>query len=434
MKKDSFYKNLLPFLLLLAFYIVVILIFSADRLRGDESRYISYVENLIRGFYTDSSNPDLSNGPGYPLVLLPFIFLNLPLIIPKLLNAVFLVLGLFYFYKTLRFYISEKYSLIIVLLLGIYPPLIRWMIFLYTESLVFLLMNALIFHFCYMLRRKQQWRKNFIWASFFLGFLILTKIIFFQVMVLCALITLIWFSVKRKRKYRRILLVFGGALVFISPYLFYAFLVTGKPFYLGTRGGEILYHRSSPYDNELGNWFSSDYVLNPEQINEQGNSPYGDISQLSANHRDFYLSLQPLSNIERDSAFKAKAIENMKAYPQKYLKNTIANVGRFLFNYPISYRAQSLNAYGYLIPNMFIVVLFTLCIFLVIFFKIRISFEIKSQLLFGLVYCGAMVLLGGKSRYFIVAVPSLILFCAYVYGNKLTINLINKPIVKNNDD
>jgi hypothetical protein len=433
MKTDSFYKNILPFLPLLAVYVVLILVFSADALRGDESRYLSYVENLLRGFYTDRANPDLSNGPGYPLVLLPFIFLDLPLIIPKLFNAIFLVLGLYYFYRTLQFYINDKYSLLIALLLGIYPPLLRWMIFLYTESIVFMLMTALIYHFCYMFKREQHWWKSMFWASLLLGFLILTKIIFFQVTVLCALLALVGFTLKRSRNYKQVLFVFGGAMVFISPYLFYAFSVTGKPFYLGTRGGEILYHRSSPYDDEWGNWFSENYVLNPEQINEQDDSPYGDISQLSANHRDFYLSIQSLSNMEKDSAFKARAIENMKAYPQKYIKNTVANVGRFLFNYPISYRTQNLNAYGYLIPNMFIVVLFTLSIFLAILFRLRISFEVKSQVLFGLVYCGAMILLGGKSRYFIIAVPSLILFCAYIYANNLTVSLIDKPITKNKD-
>ena len=72
----------LPFLII---YIIVILIFAKTEFTGDEDRYIMYAKNLTHGFYTlPSPYLDLGNGPGYSMLLTPFVALKLPLIFIKL--------------------------------------------------------------------------------------------------------------------------------------------------------------------------------------------------------------------------------------------------------------------------------------------------------------------------------------------------------------
>ena len=297
------------------------------------------------------------------------------------------------------------------------------MTILYSESLSFMLISGFIYYFCSLYQHKKHRWKSCILAAFFLGFLILTKVIFFHVLISSAVLLFILFLTKNKSVTRWPALVLICSTIFAMPFIVYAYSVTGKLFYLGTRGGEILYHRSTPFENEWGNWFSPDDILGEGKENDATVHIYDDLSQLRENHHQFYEKLQPLSNIERDSAFKAKAIENIKAHPLKYLKNTVSNTGRFLFNYPFSYRSQNLNAYGYLIPNMFIVVLFIIIVYPALLSRKKIPFEIWALLIFGLIYGCGMLLAGGTSRYFTIMIPFLALFMGYCYTNILRIKL-----------
>ena len=65
-----------PYLLFspfLCFYIIYILIFPPDfGGNTDEMRYLQFAQNLIHGFYSPPvPDIDLTNGPGYPLLLSP---------------------------------------------------------------------------------------------------------------------------------------------------------------------------------------------------------------------------------------------------------------------------------------------------------------------------------------------------------------------------
>ncbi|MEX0274755.1 MAG: hypothetical protein AB3N16_10285, partial [Flavobacteriaceae bacterium] len=164
------------------------------------------------------------------------------------------------------------------------------------------------------------------------------------------------------------------------------------------------------------------------QLDEHPGTHKNELMALSANHGAIYKEFESMTHMERDSAFKAVAIENMKKYPTKYMKNTFSNVGRFLFNYPISYRYQNMNAYGYLIPNMFIVVLFLLVLFPAFLARRTIPFEIKGALVFVFIYGGGMILMGGKARYFVMMVPGIFVFLSYIFTNILALNWKKPPL------
>lgn len=415
-------KEYIGLSILLLLYLLLIIVLNKP-LKGDETRYLAYAENMTHGFYTDAENPNLSNGPGYPLVLLPFVALKSNILIPKLLNGIFVVLGILFLYKTLLFYTKEKYALTVALLIGLYPPLLRWMTVLYSESLSFVLVSGFIYYFISLYQKKKNW-KTIILASFCLGFLVLTKVIFFYVLLFGAIIMAILFFLKKQSNTRLALLVAIGAFVVTSPFLIYAYSVTGKVFYLGTRGGELLYHRATPFENEYGNWFSPGRILGIEK--DKTSMETQNLSLLVTNHEAFYRKLDPLSNIQKDSALKAKAIENMKKHPLKYVKNTAANTTRFLFNIPNSYQTQNFKAFGYIIPNGFLVVLLLLIAWPAFLARKKIPFEIKTTLLFSLIYGGGMILLLGKPRYFTMMIPSLVLFLVYCYSHIIKISIVQE--------
>src|SRR5213595_1445136 len=100
-----------PFLI---FFIVYVLIFVTDGHSGDEPRYLTYANNLIHGYYSPP-DVDLRNGPGYPIILVPFLALNLPLYFMTILNAVFHYLSIILLFKALQQVVSFKKALIVSL-------------------------------------------------------------------------------------------------------------------------------------------------------------------------------------------------------------------------------------------------------------------------------------------------------------------------------
>ena len=82
MKKVEIFKN--PYLLFLPFliaFIIYVVINPTDGKFGDQPRYLLYANNLVHGFYsTPAPNIWLINGPGYPIILTPFVAMKLPLI------------------------------------------------------------------------------------------------------------------------------------------------------------------------------------------------------------------------------------------------------------------------------------------------------------------------------------------------------------------
>ena len=424
MSKLSFPKSLISLLPLLALYIAVVLLFSSNNFFGDESRHFHYAQNLTQGFYENTENPNLRNGPGYPLVLAPFVALETAFIFPKLFNALLLFFAIVYFKKTIDLFTNNKYSILLVYMLGLYPPIIRYVPLLYSEPLAYFLFCGMAYHFCKLFLKEQiNWKQVFI-ASFFLAFLVLTKIIYLQVIFVSFLfltVILIW---KKNNESKKSLLVLLGGLILIAPYLFYTYSLTGKAFYVGTGGGEILYHRSTPFENEFGSWFSKEDVLYGQ---DKGYVPtsdvYDDLSQLSKNHREFYLSLESMSHMERDSAFKAAAIQNMKDHPVKYFKNTIANIGRFVFHYPFSYRSQTLNTYGFMLPNVILLFLWVLSLYPFFLARKQFPYAIQALMVFSLIYAGGIILLDARARHSLIMAPALILFFGYVYTRIVTIKI-----------
>jgi hypothetical protein len=356
----SSYKNnpYLLFLPILLLYLIIIFVKAEDILKGDEGRYLFFAENLTNGFYSPPP-PDinLTNGPGYPIVLTPFKAIHLPLISFKLLNAVFLFLAAIYFYKTLLLYTKQKTAQFTAVLFGLYFFFTKNLPYVYsvlTEAFSVFLMTLFAYSFCSLLREKKPKLIKALVTAFLLGYLALTKIIFGYVISAGIIIFLLYSIILKNKKARLAFVIFILALSFCIPYLIYTYSLTGKTFYWGG-GGELLYWMSSLDKSEFGDW--------------RPGHPYETVAydslQEKENHR-FYRRISKLNFVEKNRALKKEALKNIKKEPKKFLMNWFANISRMLFDYPHSYRPQTLKTYFTMIPNMFIFVLSILFLFITI--------------------------------------------------------------------
>jgi len=415
--KKPILKSIRYFLPLLVIYIILILVFSKESFSGDEDRHMSYAQNIVQGFYADTDNPSLRNGPGYPLGMSVFVLAKAPYIVIKLANAVFLLLAVVFFYKTLSIYLSAKKAIILSYVFGLYPPILKWIIYMHSETLALFLVCGFLYFFLKLHKNEANKKRNLSLAAIFLGTLALTKVIFAYAIIALFIFYLFVFIFKRSKKAKNSLLVLGIGFLFCIPYLGYTYAVTGEKFLWGTQGGEILYWRSTPFENEYGNWISADVVLGKEK------GDYHTTSSIIKNHGAFVESLQEYSFLEQDALYKKKAIENMKTYPKKYLQNTVASAFRLFFNYPYSYTNQKPSSFFYILPNMFLVVLIVTTLFLGCKNLSLISFEIRFIALTGAIFIGGLILLDGRVRHLIPAIPLLLFIIAVINDKFVTVSI-----------
>lgn len=396
-------SNMLPQILvlpLLGLYLAVAVIASTPRFEGDESGYVGIASRMAGNADMSQQGLRLWWGPGYPLILVPFVALKLPWIAAKCLNAGFLFAAIIYFLALMRRYVSGTAALVITLAFGLYPPFMRELHQLIAESLTVLLVCGFLFHFCALYNGASRFRLHFVAASAFLAYLTLTKVFFGYVITA---VLLLWLGLtlwKRTPAYRNAFLVFLLGLVGCVPYLFYTHSLTGRTFYWGTSGGMSLYWMSSPYPQELGSWFSAQEVQERPEL---------------APHREFFAKLEGLSDVERDDAFKKQAIENITHHPAIYAEHWAANVGRLLFSYPFSFTSERLTTYFFLAPNIFVVVLFSLSLVPAALRPRAIPFEMWAILIFAAVAFGGSTLLSAYDRQFWPLVPVLWAWMGFVY-------------------
>ena len=137
--------QLFPFLIL---YLLIAVFFAPNEFIGDEGRYVRLATNLTNGFYSLPS-PDINIwcGPGYPVILTPFIVLKLPFLAIRLLNSVLLYSSLIINFKTLHFYSSKDSSLLFVIILGFYYPVFEMLPLIFTEIFTWFLISVIIYLF-----------------------------------------------------------------------------------------------------------------------------------------------------------------------------------------------------------------------------------------------------------------------------------------------
>lgn len=401
--------KLLPLLLL---YLLIVVFHLPTPLDGDEGRYIVYARNLSLGHYSPGEL-ELINGPGYPLVLLPFILLKAPWWTARTLNALFLFLAILYFFCTLRHYLKESRAFYAAFALGLNPLFLKEMHLLYTEVFAIFLISGLIFHFCKAHGREEGNRRELGIAAFYLGFLALTKVFYGYVLLAGLIFFLFVFWIKKNEALKKTFWLYFFALLFCAPYLLYTYSLTGKPFLWGTSGGACLHWMSSPFGEELGDW----------RGNRMGQLQAFGVPETVARHGKLFEEISSLHQVEADVKFLTEALKNIYAHPLKFIKNWICNVGRLLFDYPFSYTSQRMSTLFNIGINMFIAVFSVVCAYLSFIGRKKIPFEIFSLLFFAVISFGGNSLLCAYERLFRVLVPIFSLWILVTLSRTVTVKI-----------
>ena len=429
--KDFFYNRYLILSPIFLLYAAVIIVKGRLLPVGDGFRYWNYANNLLNGYFGDPSlEPGfLWSGPGYPILLTLFRYFDTPILIPTLLNSVFVYLGALFFSLSLSSYLKYKYQIIIsFLLIVLNPTLLIYSTYLYTEPLVFFLSSFLIYRIIY---KDHTNRNNQIMTGVLCGYIILVKIIFAYVFLTFLLFLLIVFLIKREKIYKNYLYICLIAFVICIPYQINTYNLTNRIFYWGDSGGDLLYSISSPYQIDLGQWQEG----NSEFLKETIKYKYGHLSpdlinsvndlifeNRIKNHGLFLESLNGLNGIEKNDKLIKRAIKNIRQNKLTFIKNWILNTSRLFIGYPYSLYFKPPNTPIRMVYNIFISSLFFWSFLFAIFSIIRsfsmVKMEIKLATFIFLIYLGGTTLLATQSQRFLIPATPLMLFIISFTLNK----------------
>ena len=401
-------RSIFIFLPLLLLYIVLTIVFSKNNFVQDEQRYIEYATNLTNGFYTSTTEVKLTNGPGYPLILYPFVLFKTPLIYPKLLNSLFLFWAVIIFYYTLTQFLSKKMSILLSYSIGLYPPILRYLLLVQPEIFTYFLFCVFLY---FLFKYKTLNLKSIVALSTVLALIILTRVLFGWVSLVGLLFYTILYFVKKENQYKSFSFVFLVSLLFCLPYLVYTYTLTGKIFYWSTNAGDVLYWMSTPYEGEYGDYPNDGRLW---KLRTGPESP----------HYPVFLKLRKLSSeYERDNLEMEEAKKNIRNYPLKYIKNCGLNISRLIFNYPYSLDYQNPKTLAYTIPNSILLFLFLITLYPLFKLKNKISKNIYFIIFIYLTYLGGSSLVSGVGRYILVIIPFIAFHLIYIYKQNFEFKL-----------
>lgn len=411
-------------------YIIFVLVKSQDFLIGDEYRYVTFAHNLLHGFYSPPYEVDLACGPGYPLILTPFFALHIPTIVIKLFNAGFQYLSIIFLFKSLRIIVSPRKAIFFSLYWACYYISFPTMPSILTETFTMFLVTLLIFLLLRAFNPQEiRSRKYTILAGLCMGYIALTKVIFGYVIIclmLCSL--LLWLLNRKNWNYKKGLVILAIGFATTVPYLVYTYSVSGRMFYWSTLGGNNMYWMSSPYKYEYGNWFPDidarfDSMSNNDQIvekrdfeNHLAESIYipGGVDSIKAHHREDFAAVDKLKGVEKDDAYREITMRNIRRNPGKYIQNCFSNIGRMLFDYPVSYLPQTPGLLLRLPANGILLVLVLFSIVPTLWNWKKIDYAIRFLLFYAAVYFGGSIFGSAESRMFAMIAPAVLIWVAYI--------------------
>lgn len=387
-----------------------------DILVGDEARYVSFARNLTQGFYVTEDHPDFLNGPGYPLVLVPFVAAGWSFLWARMLNGIFIGAAAVFLFRTVKHYAGQGWALAAAFVVMVHPNSLRTGTQLLTEPLTLTCVCAWLWSFCLCLRGERRvWWWGAV-SAISLACLVMTRVIFghvITVMFLAGAVALVFTKKSRPQLYRS-LAVMAAAFVLCLPYLAYTKATTGKSFCWSTVSGELLYWMTSTNPGENGYWFSYEAAMTEPD--------------LAPNHREFFERVTKLPVLERDAAFGEQAVRNLKANPKGVLRNWACNVVRLPLGFPRAFHTEDLKTVAVVAFNGPMLLLCFGASLLVVRCPRCVPTELGFVAVFALVYLGGSTLASSVARYFLVVTPLLWPVIAVIFARNLSIRLNAKPM------
>ncbi len=362
-----------------------------------------YAKNLSNGFFATPEFPDFTSGPGYPLILMPFVAMDAPIWMMRALNPFFLIGACFFFYHTARGWVPRNHAIASTLLLALNPILLRYLPHAKTETLSVFLACGFIWAYVHLLKTSENRWKWVVRAGVFLFFLTMVRVIFgYVAMAAVVAIPLFLLFTKQAPYLRNSVTPFFLALILCIPWLSYTYSFTGKIPCWSTNGGELLYWITSPYQGEWGSWFSIDDLPSKPQAFE--------------NHIAACASVEALPFSKRDEQWKTLAKENIHEAPLATVRNLTANLSRMFFGFPFSHRPERLTSLFWIFPGGIILSLMMVAVYPTIRAWEHIPLAIKILALCALIFFGGSALLPAEPRYLLPIFPIALLWLTFVYA------------------
>jgi len=307
--------------------------------RSDEPGYLGYAERLTHGRYAvhDGSPFDfLWRGPGLPLLLAPFVWLDAPIELMRLTGPVLLLATAYLLYRMLIPRFGPGWALAGAAALGLYFPIWRLLPRIFSEPLALLLLVGSMTLFGIAVRERTG-PGRVVLAGLLLGGTVLVRVEYGYVATGLLLVSLIWWAVRRASPVAgRSVLLSAVALVACVPWLVYTHHETGKAPYWSSSGGLSLYWMATGFSEDLGE---------PHVEKEVQDNP--DL----AKNRPFFATL-PSDPVARDEALREEASDNIKDDPLRYARNLAANFSREWTHWPYSYGQATGKLMFYAIPGL----------------------------------------------------------------------------------
>lgn len=407
----------LPFLFL---YVALAAWGHRDAMEGDEGRYFMFAQNLAQGFYSPRGELNLWNGPGYPLVLVPFVLMKTPLIIPVLMNGIFQYVSVVMLYQSLRMLVCRPLSILFSLVWAFYYVAYKELAWLYTEPLSSCLMCCFLFFFIRSALSSVQTRDTWI-AGILLGYLALTKIIFGYVTLFLLLGSSLLLLMNRNGHMKKYFITWLVAFLVNIPYLFYTFQLTGKPLYWANSGGMSFYWASTPVEGEFGDWNDDHFTAYCGYDTTQPCNA----EEFAVHHQADYDRIFRLQGVARDEAFRQQAWENIRQHPVKYFKNCIANAGRLFFGIPFSYHYFRMAQLMRIPAGALLFFLFIFCCISSLFYRGAHTFWLWALLAILCLFLGGTLIVSAYQRMLTVMVPLILIVSAVYLSDRL--NQLRSP-------
>ncbi|WP_166647104.1 ArnT family glycosyltransferase [Prosthecobacter fusiformis] len=392
----------------LLIYGVLSILRHSDQPIWDEARYLEYARNLTHGFYVTDEEPNFVNGPGYPIVLMPFCESASAALGARLLNAFFMAGAVGFVWLTVRHYAGAAWAFAGAALTGFHPTLL-WMGFaLMSEPMSTFTLTGFVWSFAHALRdRRWSWTLA---AVLFLGWLILTRVFFGHVLMATAVLCLALLIIKEWRPaLGRALVILAGAFLFCTPYLAYTQAKTGQFLCWSTNSGELLYWMSSHHEGENGHWF--------------GKADVRSLPEVAPLHDAFYQDVLKHPILEREEMLKAAALANFKANPARVGYNWVCNLSRLAFGFPRSHQPEELRTIlliGFNGPVIFMAIIAGV---MGAWYWRTVPVEVWILMGFAAFYLGGSTLAPSLPRYFVLMIPILWLGIAQVWSRHLKVTV-----------
>lgn len=413
---------------ILAIYLGIVAKFAANEPLGDGIRFWAYAGNILKGTYATPEVGMLHMGPGYPMLLSIFRGLDIPIIIAIALNAILLFGACVYLYKIISQFLTSKVAIVITYVFAFWDPfLLYWMQKLYSESLVVFLIIYAIYHLLNYYKTPKT--KSLLKISAALGYVALTKVIFGYVLLVFLILSAIIYVISKQKVFQKNIMIAGLALLFCLPYLGYTYKETGKLFYWGNSGGELLYWTASPHQTDLGEWHTggpgmNDFFAQRYHLSGIDSELVYEVNELITeriyqDHKIFKEKLKGLGAYSSDSLYKQEAIKNLKAHPVNFIKNWIMNIGRITLGYPHALYAKppfsSFLSLLNIIKSSFLLVFFISSLLLSLIRIKQIEISYWSILLFSMIYFGGTSLLAAQSQRFLIPLmPIIVIWISHI--------------------